>query len=108
MHTIKTLEIRTDGEAVTVSSTVTGLGVAEGLCEEIVNRVTIEDTSVVEEEVEGGEVEEEVAEEIRRTWVDVPTEEDETGCIKVVVIVGDGTEDEVGARLEVVEVASRK
>ena len=47
MHTMKTLEIWTDGEAVTVSSTVTGLGVAEELCEESVNRFGIEDTVFV-------------------------------------------------------------
>lgn len=47
MRTIKTLETRTDGKAVTVSSTVTGLGAAEELCEESVNRVGFEDTACV-------------------------------------------------------------
>lgn len=47
MHTIKTLEIRTDGEAVTVSNTVTGLGEAIELCEESVKRVKVEDMDLV-------------------------------------------------------------
>lgn len=47
MHTMKTLEIWTAGEAVTVSSTVTGLGVAEELCEESVNRVGAGDMEFV-------------------------------------------------------------
>lgn len=47
MHTMKTLEIRTAGEAVTVSSTVTGLGVAEELCDESVNRVRAGDMEFV-------------------------------------------------------------
>lgn len=47
MHTMKTLEIRTAGEAVTVSRTVTGLGVAEELCEESVNRVRAGDMGFV-------------------------------------------------------------
>ena len=47
VHTIKMLEMRTDGEAMTVSSTVTGLGVAEELCEGSVNRVGVEDTDFV-------------------------------------------------------------
>ena len=109
MHTIKTLEIRADAKAVTVSSTVTGLGGAAELCEGSVTRAGSENTGFEEgsvEEVEVAEIED--VDETERARVDVAKDEDNTGCIKVVPVIRDDIENELGAKLVLVEVASKE
>ena len=54
------------------------------------------------------EVEEVEVDEIEMARVDVAKEEDGTGCIKIVRVIGDGVENELGAKLELVEVASKE